>query len=330
MREAHGPIRRIVAILVLATAALTAGPAAAGTVRVGVLKFGTASWEFDVIKHHGLDTAEGIDIALTELASNNATAVALQAGAVDVIVTDWLWVTRQRAEGAHYTFVPYSTSVGSLVVPADSPIRSLGDLAGKRVGIAGGPVDKSWLVLRALATRKFGLDLDGTIDKVFGAPPLLNEQILGGRLDAVINNWNFVAELEAKGLRRLIGADEAAHELGIATEVPLLGYVFDETWAARHRDDALALVRASRRAKALMAESDAEWERLRPLMHAPDDATFRALRDGFRAGIPRAWGKAERADAERLFAIMAELGGEELVGRSATLQPGTFWAEASY
>ncbi|MBX6320498.1 MAG: ABC transporter substrate-binding protein [Rhodospirillaceae bacterium] len=320
----------IMTVLLVVAALFAAAPAAAGTVRVGVLKFGTVNWELDVIKRHGFDKAEGIDTQVVGLASNNATAVALQAGAVDVIVTDWLWVTRQRAEGAPYTFVPYSISVGSLVVPADSPIRSLGDLAGKRVGIAGGPVDKSWLVLRALATQRFGLDLDSAVDKVFGAPPLLNEQILDGGLDAVINNWNFVAQLEAKGLRRVIGADEAAHALGITTDVPLLGYVFDETWAAKHRDDALGLVRASRKAKALMAESDAEWERLRPLVRAPDEATFRALRDGFRAGIPRAWGEAERADAARLFEIMARLGGEELVGKSRELQPGTFWAEVSY
>src|SRR5262245_46912318 len=93
--------------------------AQAGTVKIGVLKFGTVSWELDVIKQHGLDKAAGIDLSIVELANNQATVVALQAGEVDMIVTDWLWVTRQRAEGTRFTFVPYSTSVGSLVVPGD-------------------------------------------------------------------------------------------------------------------------------------------------------------------------------------------------------------------
>jgi NitT/TauT family transport system substrate-binding protein len=65
-------------------------------------------------------------------------------------------------------------------------------------------------------------------------------------------------------------------------------------------------------------------------MRAADEATFLALRDGFRSGIPERWGDAERADAARLYAIMAELGGKELVGDSATLQPGTFWSEVAY
>ncbi|HLB80260.1 MAG TPA: ABC transporter substrate-binding protein, partial [Dongiaceae bacterium] len=93
-----------------------------------VLKFGTVNWELDVIETHGLDKAEGFDLQVVELAGKDATTVALQAGDVDVIVTDWIWVSRARAEGAAFTFVPYSTAVGGLMVPADSPVRTLADL----------------------------------------------------------------------------------------------------------------------------------------------------------------------------------------------------------
>jgi NitT/TauT family transport system substrate-binding protein len=305
-------------------------PAEAGTIRIGVLKFGTVNWELDAIKSNGFDRAEGLDLQIVDLANTAATTVALQAGEVDVIVTDWLWVSRQRAEGAPFTFVPYSTSVGALMLPPDSTVTTLADLAGKKLGIAGGPVDKSWLVIRAAAAQRHGIELDQAVEEVFAAPPLLNEEILSGRLDGVLNSWNFVAQLEAKGFKKLIGVEEATRDLGIQTRVPLLGYVFDERWGGTHRDDVLALVRASRKAKELLARSDSEWERLRPLMKAPDDATFAALRDGFRQGVPDRWGEAERADAIRLFAIMAKLGGAELVGKSTELQPGTFWDAVTY
>jgi NitT/TauT family transport system substrate-binding protein len=323
-------ILRLAGSLLVSLTVLAQQPALAGTVRIGVLKFGTVSWELEVIKAHGLDRSENVDLRTVELANTNATAVALQAGAVDVVVTDWLWVTRQRADGARFTFAPYSTSLGALMLPPNSPITSLADLKGKRLGIAGGAVDKSWLLIRALATQRHGLDLDAAVDKAFGAPPLLNEELLGGRLDAVINNWNFAAQLEAKGYRRLVSVEYAARELGIQSDVPFLGYVFDESWAASHKDDALGLIRASRKAKQLLADSDAEWDRLRPLMRVPDEATFTALREGFRRGIPSHWGEAERADAGKLFAIMAKLGGAELVGKSSELQPGTFWPDVTY
>ena len=316
--------------LFAALAFLAHSPALAGTIQIGVLKFGTVSWELDTIERNGLDQAEGLDLQIVELASTAATTVALQAEDVDVIVTDWLWVTRQRAKGARFTFVPYSTSVGALMVPPDSSLATLADLQGKKLGIAGGPVDKSWLVVRAAAAQRHGIELDQAVEKVFAAPPLVNEEILSGRLDGVINYWNFVAQLEARGFKKLVDIEEAMRDLGIRSRVPLLGYVFDETWAEAHKEEVLALVRASRKAKDLLAQSDAEWEHLRPLMKTPDEATFVALRDGFRKGIPDSWGDAERADAVRLFAVMAKLGGEELVGGSTELQPGTFWPAVSY
>ncbi len=325
-----GSMRWLAGPLLFSLVALCTQPAAAGTIKLGVLKFGTVNWELEVIKANGLDKAQGLDLHSVDLANTGATTVALQAGAVDVIVTDWLWVTRQRADGARFTFVPFSAAVGALMLPPNSSVGGLADLKGKKLGISGGPVDKNWLVIRALAQQRHGIDLDTAVEKVFGAPPLLNEEILSGRLDAVINSWNFTAELEAKGYKKLLGVEDAQKELGIQTQVPLLGYVFDEGWAAAHKDDVLALVRASRKAKDLLVRSDAEWERLRPLMKAPDDATFAALRDGFRKGIPAHWGEAERADAVKLFAVMAKLGGEDLIGKSTELQPGTFWSAVSY
>src|SRR3546814_4565471 len=87
-----------------------------------------------------------------------------------MIVSDWLWVSRQRAEGKPFTFVPFSSAVGSLMVPADSPIRSLADLKGKKIAIAGGPLDKGWLLLRGLTERRHGFDPATAGEPVFGAP----------------------------------------------------------------------------------------------------------------------------------------------------------------
>jgi len=298
-------------------------------VRVAVLKFGTVSWELDTVRHHGLDRAEGIDLQVVELAGTQATMVALQSADVDMAVSDWLWVSRQRAQGNPFTFVPYSTAVGSLVVPADSPIQSLEQLSGKHVGIAGGPLDKNWLLFRALSLQQGHPDLADRVEPVFGAPPLLNEQLLQRRLDCVINYWPYVARLEAAGMRSLLSARDAARQLGITTDVPMVGYVFSERWAKENRAAIQGFTRAVARARSLLAESDAEWDRLRPQMQAKDDKTFLALREGFRAGIPGHWSEAERSDAVRLYAVLARLGGKALVGNAEELAAGTFWSGTS-
>ena len=301
-----------------------------GTLRIGVLQFGTVSWELDVIEHHGLDAKEGFTLEVTGFASNEAADVALMGAAVDGIVEDWLWVSRLRADGVPVTFIPYSSSVGALMVPADGSIASLADLAGKRLGVAGGPLDKSWLLLQALAREQAGVDLATVAEVVYGAPPLLAEKFRSGELDAVINYWHYAARLEAEGHQRLIDVTQAQEALGVPADTPQLGYVFHEAWAERNAELLQAFARAARAAKAIMDRSDQEWERLRPLTRAEDDATLDALKRRYREGIVRRWGERERQAAAELYEVLAKLGGEELVGGSPVLVDGTFWPGVSY
>ncbi|MEZ5453670.1 MAG: hypothetical protein R3E93_12775 [Thiothrix sp.] len=79
-------------------------------VRVGVLEFGTVNWEMDTLKYHKLDEQNGIELEIMPLASADASTVALQGGAVDIIVSDWVWVARQRATGQDYTLFPTQRS----------------------------------------------------------------------------------------------------------------------------------------------------------------------------------------------------------------------------
>ena len=102
---------------------------AAETVRIGVLKYGTVNWELDVIRHNGFDEAEGVTLEVTHFAGEAATAVALRAGDVDIVVTDWLETSRARSAGDDLTIAPYSTSVGAIMAP-------LGDLVGVQRQVA--------------------------------------------------------------------------------------------------------------------------------------------------------------------------------------------------
>ncbi len=322
-----GPLAALCLGWLAVAAAFAPTIAAAGQplVRVGVLKFGTVNWELEVIREHGLDRRHGFELQVTPLGGKNASAVALQGGAVDLIVSDWLWVSRQRAAGRGYTFAPWSNAVGGLMVRADAGIDSVADLRGRALGIAGGPVDKSWLLLRAWAKRQHGLDLDAVVEKKFAAPPLLNQLALRGDLPAVLNFWHYAARLEAAGLRRLVGTQEILPALGVEADLPLLGWVFDEAWAADNRAAIDGFLAASYAAKALLADSDAQWQRLAPRTKAASEAELIALRDAFRAGIPQRFGEAEITAARQTFGVLAAEGGEQLVGRQTELAPGTFW-----
>src|SRR5262249_13320378 len=152
-------------------------------------------------------------IETTELASTEAGQIALKGGSADLILSDWLWVARERALGDHLVFYPYSSSLGAVMVPANSPIQNIVDLKGKKLGIAGGPLDKSWLLLQALA-RRSGVDLKSQADIAYGAPPLLSQKALQGETDATLTFWNFSAGLEAKGMRPAIAMADVMRQLG--------------------------------------------------------------------------------------------------------------------
>ena len=299
-------------------------------IRVGSLRYGTLSWELDVIAHHGLGEKHGARIDTLELAGGPAGQLALQAGRVDIIVSDWLWVSRQRAAGAELTCVPFSSAIGSLIVPSGSTIRELPDLAAHRLGIAGSAIDKSWLILQLYARSRFGFNIGKNVDKSFGAPPLLNEELEAGRLDAVLTYWPFAARLEARGMRPAVTIGDALAGLGITRGLPLTVYVFSAGWAADNRAALDGFLAAIREAKAILDKSDAEWERIAPLTGARDTAELAKLRDAYRQGIPRPWTAEQAEAAARLYRLLADIGGSALVGASRELAPGTFRADVNF
>ncbi|SHH74271.1 ABC transporter substrate-binding protein [Marivita hallyeonensis] len=307
------------ALLLCATAAVAETP----VLRAAVLEYGTVNWELDSIKHNGFDAANGFELEVQGVAGGPAAQVAFQGGEADVIVSDWLWVARQRAEGKDYIFIPYSKAVGAMMVSSDNPATSLADMKGKKIGIAGGPLDKSWLILQAYADKVHGMDLAAETEQVFGAPPLIFKTALQGELDGAINFWHFLAKMEAGGMKPLITVDTAARELGLDPETPLLGYVMRGEMLRDNPELVQGLAAASRATKDLLATSDAEWDRLRPRMKANNDAQFEALKAGFRAGIP-ADAPVDEEAAGRMLALMAELGGEKLIGSATTLPEGVF------
>jgi NitT/TauT family transport system substrate-binding protein len=311
------------AALCAAASPLSAAPAR--PVRIGVLRFGTVAWELDAIRHHRLDEAEGVAVEPVELAAAQAAQVALQAGQVNMIVVDWLWVARQRASGADWTCMPFSAAAGALIAPPDSPVRDVSELASRRLGIAGSPLDKSWLILRAYASRRHGIDLDAVANKSFGPPPLLAEQMKAGRLDALLTYWPFAAKAEAAGARRILAVEDAVHALGVKAGVPYIGYCFSQRWAEQDPAAIEGIAQASRKARAILAASDAEWVRLKPIIGAGDDTELTRLRDWYRRGIPSRWAEAERQGASVLYDVLARIGGRDLVGPAETLPTGTFW-----
>jgi NitT/TauT family transport system substrate-binding protein len=328
----RGPTRRWISLVLVATAWLAPVPARAEplpVVRIGVLKFGTVSWELDVIRRHGLDRAHGFALQPTELAGKDGAAVALQGGAVDVILTDWLWVAKRRALGGDFTFAPHSHATGGLMVRRDAGIKGIADLKGRKIGIAGGPVDKSWLVLRAYAKKVAGLDLTRDAEPLFAAPPLLNEILKRADIPAAINFWQYNARLPEADYLELVRVEDMLPALGVPAQTPLLGWVFGETWAAKNPTLLSGFLAAAKTAREKLAASPDEWQSIAPLVHADDAAMLARLREAYRRGIANAQAEARASDpavaAQRLLELLTAFGGIDDAPPGGRVPPGTFF-----
>ena len=318
-------MKSLVRTLLAALAALQiAAASAADTIRIAAQKTGTFAWELAIIRAHGLDKEANLALEVRELASPEAGKIALRSGDADIMISDWLWVSRERSLGAKLAFYPYSTALGAVMVPDKSPIRTLADLKGRKLAVAGGPIDKSWLLLRA-SLHQDGINLKSDSTIVYGAAPLVAAQMLNGDMDATVNYWNYCAALEEKGFRRIAAIQDLVEHFGAKGPVAMVGYVFDEGWANANRDRLARFIDMTRKAKQILATSDSVWDEIAKLTGAPDAATLRAYRDRYREGIPRRRIEDEEKDARVLYRVLAGIGGRDLVGPAPELDPGTFY-----
>jgi len=290
------------------------------TLRIGVQTYGTVDWELSALEP---EPDAGFKLEIQPVANAEAGKIALQAGAVDIIVSDWLWVAKLRGDGNDFVFYPYSATSGALIVPNDSPIRDLADLKGKKLGIAGGELDKNWLLLQALGKQQ-GLDLAASVQPTYAAPPLISEQLKQKRLDAALTYWHFAARLEPQGYRALIDGKGILEGLGINEKLPAVGYVFKQSFAEAHKAAVNQFLAASQEAKNRLCTSNDAWQKVLPKTQTDDPATQAKLRQGYCEGGIEQWTAQEQAGIAKVYALLHGFS-QPLTGAADSLPSGLFW-----
>ena len=311
-------------VLIICISYLGLCTAQAQILRIGAQKTGTFAWELDVIRRHGLDKAAGLTLEVTDLATTEAGKIALNGSNVDLILSDWIWVSRERGLGQNIQFYPYSSAIGAIMVSDKGNIHQLSDLKGKILGVAGGPIDKSWLLLQAYA-QKTGFDIVHEPHLVFGAPPLLAEKAAQGELDATLQFWNFAVDLEQRGFHRLLDMQIVEKGLGATDNVSMVGYVFHDDFARKNADLIRSFFTVTRQAKDILVQDETEWKLILSRLNVNSSSAANLYRQRYQEGIPHRSLADEESDARLLYQTLAKLGGSELVGTAVTLDPGTYY-----
>jgi NitT/TauT family transport system substrate-binding protein len=327
--------RFLIAASVLGLALSSNAARAADKLRLAIQATGTFGWELAVARAYGLDKEAGLDIETTALATTEAGKIALVGGGADMILSDWLWVARERSLGTMLAFYPHSTALGAVMAPGAagtdkastqapaSPWKA-SDLVGKKLGVAGGSLDKSWLMLQAWALKQ-NVDLKAQASPIFAAPPLLAEKLAQGELDAALEFWTFAAKLQAKGFARVIDMAQVERDLGAKGPVIVTGYVFSEDFASKNGPMLARFFAMMMKAKRLIADNDEAFAKIAPLTGVTDPAALAILRDDYRKGVPTRPLADDIADAAAIYKVLAKVGGPQLVGSATDLDTNLFY-----
>ena len=295
--------------------------------RLGVLAYGTVNWELAAMKHAQLMETEHYRLQVVKLANPQASKVALQSGAVDMIVADWVWVSQQRALGRDYTFFPYSNTTGALVVAQGSAIKTLQDLRNKKMAVAGGELDKNSLLLRALMTKQGQADVFTSMAKIYGAPPLLAQEMRHKRVDALLTYWHYAARMEANGFRILLTGNDILQGIGIQAQVPSIGYVFSEQWAKQNQQAMHHFFASTRQVKNDLCINDAVWKNINHLIRAKSQKEGLLLRNRYCNGRVLSWGSKEVQAAAEIYQYLKKVSHNRLTKHAEKLEEGVFWGQ---
>ena len=294
-------------------------------IRLGVLAYGTVNWELNALEQQGLLETEKYQLKITRMANPQAGKVALLSGSVDMIVADWVWVSRQRSTGKDYTFYPYSNTIGALVLAKNSQIKSLQDLAGKKLAIAGGELDKNSLLLGAVMQKQGLTGVLNSTEKIYGAPALLAHQLKQERVDALLTYWHYAARLEAAGYPVLMTGADLLQQLEVKEKVPSIGYVFSGAWAKQHKEAVLKFLEYTQQMKNKLCTNDNTWQGLQKLTRAATEQESRLLRQRYCAGRVTSWGEKEQTAAELVYQNLKKMSQQRLTGNAEQIEQGTFW-----
>ena len=194
----------VVVALVVALQAAAAG--AQDKISIGYL-VGSSAAPVKVIQELGLAQKHGLDMDAKEFVDIGAMDRAFALGEYDVISSLSLNTFGEYINRGLDLVMVLGTLYPhtAIVVPKDSPYKTIADLRDKRVGVYGINAS-STAVFGVIARERYGLDIRKDM-KLFGSvPPSLPTLLAKGEVDAILNLPPFVPRMVASGEYRILMA----------------------------------------------------------------------------------------------------------------------------
>jgi NitT/TauT family transport system substrate-binding protein len=224
--------------------------------RVGVLPF-SESLAAVIADKQGFFKDEGLSVALTRFDSGAIAVPVLQSGRIDIVLSNTVATLQAIEQGLDAMVLAPGAVVGSsppdtttaLIARKDS-IKSLKELEGKRLAV--NVINSSAWLHAVAALEKHGVDF--TKVRFTEVPfPQMNDPLLNGQLDAVLQVEPFRSALMATGKAEILSWTYVE----TAPNTDVTQYIALKPWVESHRDTTVRFVRAVSRGVQFAAANEA-------------------------------------------------------------------------
>ena len=298
----------------LATSAGAEAPKGDGsTIRLMSNPVGTQSYPPFVIKKFELDKKYGFNLEVIPFTNPQASVAALQSESIEAVVQDWISLARLRNQNVPVIGVaPFLSYVNTVLLPADSEIKTLADFKGKRIGTFS-KTGFNWIIVQAVAKKNYGIDLAREVEVQEGAPSLLRGSLEQGQLDATLQYNSLTPDMVLSGKAKLMMTiHDVVAELGFS-EAPFLVYTMREKYAEAHPENTKAFVAAYQEAIDILLTNEEVWKEQGENLKLAPEAT-----EVFRQNASKEFIKTFTPEMNGIlnetFKVLLDTAGPEIIG----------------
>jgi len=196
-----------------------------------------------IAQDQGLFAEQGLHVTIEKIASSQAIITDQLKGAVDISAGSYVPYIAAQAAGAKFHILAEASTLGpdsrALVVPADSRVTTVGQLAGRKIGLNGTNSIGTLLVSALLAQNGVSPRTVHFVTDTAGFPAMPAELKDGVWAAAFLSEPYITVAAEQYGEQVLADLDQ-----GALMNFPIDGYVATQGWAQRFPNTAAAFVRA--------------------------------------------------------------------------------------
>ena len=207
-----------------------------------------------IAQDQGLFAKQGLHVTIEKIASSQAIITDQLRDAVDISAGSYVPYIAAQAVGASFHILAEASTLGpdsrALVVGANSRITTIGQLAGKKIGLNGTNSIGTLLVSALLAQHGVSPRTVHFVTDPAGFPAMPGELRHGVWAAAFLSEPYITVAAEQYGEQVLADLDQ-----GALMNFPIDGYVATQSWAQRYPNTAAAFVRAIEQGQ-LLANTD--------------------------------------------------------------------------